>query len=48
VIERIFIYLIATVVLTSILAADLPRVTPSLVALGVLGLVARAVWLFTR
>lgn len=47
-IERAFVYLIVTVVLASILAADLPRVTPSLVALGVLVCVGRVVWFYTR
>ena len=45
--ERLVIYLIAVVVVAGVLAADLPRITPSLVALGVLVLVGRLVWWYT-
>ena len=46
--ERLFLYLIAAVALVSVLAAYLPRVAPSLVALGLLVLVGRVVWWHTR
>lgn len=46
--ERAVVYLIALVVLVAVLAADLPRVTPSLIALGVLVCVGRVVWFYTR
>lgn len=46
--ERAVVFGIVAVVLMSALASVLPRITPSLVALGVLGLVARAVWWYTR
>lgn len=46
--ERLVVYLIAVVVLAGVLAADLPRVTPSLVVLGVLVLIGRYVWWYTR
>ncbi len=46
--ERLVIYLIAVVVLAGVLAADLPSITPSLVALGVLVLLGRLVWWYTR
>ncbi|HYM46567.1 MAG TPA: hypothetical protein VES65_10485 [Solirubrobacteraceae bacterium] len=47
-IERALIYLVAFVVVIAVLAAALPRVTLSLVALGVLALLARVVWFYTR
>jgi hypothetical protein len=47
-IERAVIYLITAVVLMSLLASVLPRITPSLVALGLLILVGRLVWWYTR
>ena len=47
-IERALIYLIAAVVLMGLLASVLPRITPSLVALGLLILVGRLVWWYTR
>lgn len=47
-IERIVIAGVVIVVTFSMLAAVLPRVTPSLVALGVLVLLARLVWFYTR
>ncbi len=46
--ERLVLYLIAVVVLAGVLAADLPRITPSLIALGILILLGRAVWFYTR
>lgn len=46
--EQAIIYLIAFVVFFAVLAADLPRVTPSLVVLGVLVCVGRVVWFYTR
>jgi L-lactate permease len=46
--ERAAIYLIAAVVLASVLASALPRITSSLVALGLLVLIARWVWWYTR
>jgi hypothetical protein len=48
VIERVIVYLVATVLLLGLLAEYLPRVTPSLIALGVLVLVGRVVWWRTR
>jgi hypothetical protein len=48
VIERTILTAIVIVVTLSMLAAVLPRVTPSLSALGVLVLVARVVWFYTR
>lgn len=47
-IERAVIYLIAAVVLIGVLSSVLPRATPFLVALGMLVLVARIVWFYTR
>ena len=32
----------------SMLAAVLPRLTPSVIALGLLALIARVVWFYTR
>jgi hypothetical protein len=48
VIERALVYLVAAVVLMGLLASVLPRITPSLVALGLLILVGRLVWWYTR
>jgi len=48
VIERAVVTGIVVVVTLSMLAAVLPRVTPSLVALGVLVLLGRVVWFYTR
>jgi hypothetical protein len=48
VIERTILAAIVIVVTLSMLAAVLPRVTSSLVALGVLVLVGRCVWWRTR
>ena len=47
-IERIVLYGAAAVVVLSMLAAVLPRITPSLIALGLVALVARVVWFYTR
>lgn len=47
-IERTIFYGVLLVVGLSMLAAVLPRVTPSLIALGVLVLLARVVWFYTR
>jgi hypothetical protein len=47
-IERALIYLIAVVVVLSMLAAVLPRVTPSLIALALVAMIARVVWYYTR
>ena len=47
-IERALVYLVAAVVLMGLLASVLPRITPSLVALGLLILVGRLVWWYTR
>lgn len=47
-IERAVVTGIVVVVTLSMLAAVLPRVTPSLVALGVLVLLGRVVWFYTR
>ena len=47
-IERAVLYGVVTVVVLSMLAAVLPRITPSLVALGVLVLIGRIVWFYTR
>jgi hypothetical protein len=47
-IERTILTAIVVVVTLSMLAAVLPRITPSLVALGVLALIARVVWFYTR
>jgi hypothetical protein len=46
--ERAVILVIVAVVLMSALAATLPRITPSLIAMGVLVLIGRAVWFYTR
>jgi len=47
VIERTLICLLATVVLISLVAAYLPRITPSLIALGIVAAVLRIVWFYT-
>jgi hypothetical protein len=47
-IERAVVTCMVVVVVLSMLRAVLPRVTPSLVALGVLVLLGRAVWFYTR
>jgi hypothetical protein len=39
---------VVVVVLLNALASVLPRITPSLAVLGVLVLVGRAVWFYTR
>jgi hypothetical protein len=46
--ERTILYGVLTVVVLSMLATVLPRVTPSLIALGILGLAARVVWFYTH
>jgi hypothetical protein len=46
--ERAVVLGIVTVVVMSVFASILPRITPSLIALGVLVLVGRAVWFYTR
>jgi hypothetical protein len=48
VIERMVLYGALLVVGLSVLASVLPGITPSLVALGVLVLIARVVWFYTR
>jgi hypothetical protein len=48
VVERIVGLAVVTVVLLNALAAVLPRITPSLAVLGVLVLIGRAVWFYTR
>jgi hypothetical protein len=48
VIERTIVIAIVVVIVLSMLASVLPRVTSSLVALGVVALVARVVWWYTR
>lgn len=47
-IERTIVVAIVIVVALSMLATVLPRLTPSLVALGMLVLIARLVWWYTR
>lgn len=47
-IERLVVALIVFVVFFAVLAAELPRLTPSLVVLGVLVLLGRYVWWRTR
>jgi hypothetical protein len=47
-IERLVIYGAVAVVVLSMLAAVLPRLTPSVIALGLLALIARVVWFYTR
>jgi len=46
-IEQAVVICLVIIVTLSMLAAVLPRVTPSLVALGVLALVVRIVWSLT-
>jgi hypothetical protein len=46
--ERTILYGVLAVVVLSMLATVLPRITPSLIAIGLFGLVARAVWFYTR
>ncbi len=46
--ERTVVLGIVAVVLMSALASTLPRVTPSLAVLGLLALIARVVWWYTR
>jgi hypothetical protein len=46
--DRAIILVIVAVVILSALASTLPRITPSLVALGLLALIARLVWFYTR
>jgi len=48
VIERVIVTGVVVVVTLSMLAAVLPRLTPSLVALGVLVLIARVIWWYTK
>lgn len=48
VLERIVGLAVVTVVLLNALASVLPRITPSLAVLGVLVLIGRAVWFYTR
>lgn len=47
-IERVIVTGVVVVVTLSMLAAVLPRLTPSLVALGVLVLIARVIWWYTK
>jgi hypothetical protein len=47
-IERMIIGLVATVVLASLLASYLPRLTPSVALLGVVAAILRMVWWYTR
>ncbi len=46
--ERIVGLTVVVVVLLNVLASVLPRITPSLAVLGVLVLIGRAVWFYTR
>lgn len=46
--ERVIVVLIAVVVIAGVLASVLPRITPSLIALGLLVLIGRWVWWRTR
>jgi hypothetical protein len=46
--ERAVVSGILAVVLLGALASALPRLTPSLVVLGVLVLIGRVVWWYTR
>ena len=46
--DRTIVLVIVAAVLMSVLASTLPRITPSLVALGLLVLIARLVWFYTR
>lgn len=46
--ERAVVSGIVAVVLMGALASALPRLTPSLVVLGVLVLIGRFVWFYTR
>jgi hypothetical protein len=48
VIERLVIYGALAVVVLTILASALPRITPSLIALGLLVLLGRVVWWYTQ
>ncbi len=47
-IERLVTAGVVTVVAVSMLATVLPRVTPSLLALGLLVLLGRLAWFYTR
>jgi hypothetical protein len=47
-IERTILYGVLTVVGLSMLATVLPRITPSLIALGLLVLLGRVAWFYTR
>ncbi len=47
-IERAVVLGIVAVIVLDVIASILPRITPSLIALGVFVLVGRAVWYFTR
>lgn len=47
-IERTILTAIVIVLALSMVAAVLPRVTPSLVALGMLALVGRVIWWRTK
>jgi hypothetical protein len=47
-IERTIAAGVVIVVAASMLASILPRITPSLLELGVVVLVARVVWFYTR
>jgi hypothetical protein len=46
--ERAVVLGIVAMVIMSVLASTLPRITPSLTALGLLALIARLVWFYTR
>ncbi len=46
--ERVVGLAVVTVVVLNALASVLPRITPSLTVLGVLVLIGRAVWFYTR
>jgi hypothetical protein len=46
--ERVVILMVVAVVLMSALANTLPRITPALSVLGVLVLIGRWVWWYTR
>jgi hypothetical protein len=46
-IERIVLYSVLAVVVLSMLAAVLPRITPSLVMLALVAVIVRLVWSYT-
>jgi len=48
VIERLIIHGALAVVVVTLVASVLPRLVPSLVALGLLVLLGRVVWFYTR